>query len=187
MFIKQLKNSHIENIDTCSVNSMAFVNVSGIGFDAHIAQLFAKLNNRGFANYIMLILRELNYLPQKYNIQDDGISRSINAYMISFANSSQYGNNVKISPTASIKDGLLDFVIIKKIPKWKIPLLIIKIATGKIHTSNNVEIIQCNEMSITANKTLIHLDGEPYRFSSPITIKVLPNSLKILMPKVYLQ
>lgn len=180
--VKQLQDTSIEVIDSCIANKMPFVNVSGIGFDAHIAQLFAKLKNRGFASYIMLIFKELNYLPQKYNIQYDGISRSINAYMISFANSSQYGNNVKISPTASIKDGLLDFVIIKKIPKWKIPLLIIKIATGKIHTSNNVEIIKCKEMKITANKTLIHLDGEPYRFSSPITIKVLPNSLKILMP-----
>ena len=40
--------------------------------------------------------------------------------MISFANASQYGNDVKISPSASVKDGMLDFVIVKEFPKWKI-------------------------------------------------------------------
>ena len=180
--IKQLQETSIEKIDSCSVNKIPFINVSGIGFDAHIAQLFAKSKRRGFANYVMLILRELNYQPQKYEIQYDGISRKITAYMISFANSSQYGNNIRISPTANIQDGLLDFVIIKKIPKWKIPFLLMKIATGKIQLSKYVEIIKCKKMNIKANDTLIHLDGEPYTASNPITINLIKNSLKILMP-----
>lgn len=180
--IKQLQETSIEKIDSCSVNKIPFINVSGIGFDAHIAQLFAKSKRRGFANYVMLILRELNYQPQKYKIQYDGISRQITAYMISFANSSQYGNNIKISPTANIQDGLLDFVIIKKTPKWKIPFLLMKIATGKIQLSKYVEIIKCKKMNITANDTLIHLDGEPYTASNPITITLIQNSLKILIP-----
>ncbi|MDP6190603.1 MAG: diacylglycerol kinase family lipid kinase, partial [Gammaproteobacteria bacterium] len=34
--------------------------------------------------------------------------------MISIANASEYGNNIKIAPMANIQDGLLDFVIVKK-------------------------------------------------------------------------
>ena len=49
--VKQLKNIHIENIDTCTVNGVPCVNVSGIGFDAHIANLFLTLTDRGFVKY----------------------------------------------------------------------------------------------------------------------------------------
>ena len=41
--IIQLKDTRIEQIDSCSANGAPFVNVSGIGFDAHIANLFSGL------------------------------------------------------------------------------------------------------------------------------------------------
>ena len=43
------------------------------------------------------------------------------AYAIVFANASQYGNDARIAPNAIVDDGLLDFIIIKKFPNWKIP------------------------------------------------------------------
>lgn len=180
--IKQLKDAQIESIDSCLANGIPFVNVSGIGFDAHIAKLFTGFKKRGFFNYLKLILKELSYNPQEYNIKYDGIERKVNAYMISFANSSQYGNDVKISPMAEIQDGLLDFVIIKEFSKWKIPFFLLQIARGSIHLSKHIEIIQCKKMEIIAENTLLHLDGEPYKASNPITINLLEKSLKILKP-----
>ena len=99
--------------------------------------------------------------------------------MISFANASQYGNDVKISPSASVKDGMLDFVIVKEFPKWKIPFFLIKLLLGKIHLSKYVEIIKSKKMTINTNNTLIHLDGEYYNERNPITINLLAKSLKI--------
>ena len=180
--IKQLKKIKIEHIDSCTANGVPFVNVSGIGFDAHIANLFSRFRKRGFLNYVKLILKELNYNPQQYNIKYDGINKNVTAYMISFANASQYGNDTKISPMADIQDGLLDFVIVKEFPKWNIPFFLLQIATGKIHLSKYVEIIRTKKMKITANNTLLHLDGEPYKATNPITINLLEDSLKILQP-----
>ena len=180
--IIQLKDAKIETIDSCTANGAPFVNVSGIGFDAHISNLFAKLKERGFINYVKLILKELSYKPQEYTLQYDEIDRTVTAYMISFANASQYGNDARISPMADVQDGLLDFVIVKAFPKWKIPLFLLKIARGKTHLSKYVEIIQSKYMKISANKTLLHLDGEPYKAKNPVEIQLLPKSLKILMP-----
>ena len=180
--IVQLKNAKIETIDSCTANSTPFVNVSGIGFDAHISSLFAGLKERGFINYVKLILKELSYKPQEYTIQYDGLERKIKAYMISFANASQYGNNARISPMADLQDGLLDFVIVKDFPKWRIPFFLLKVVRGKTHFSKYVEIIQSKHMKISANNTLLHLDGEPYKAKNPVEIQLLPKSLKILMP-----
>ena len=180
--IIQLKNTRIEQIDSCSANGAPFLNVSGIGFDAHIANLFSYLKVRGFINYLKIILKELSYKPQKYMIKYKGIEREITAYMISFANASQYGNDARISPMANIQDGLIDFVIVKDFPKWRIPLFILKIVTGKVHLSKYVEIIRCKQMQINTSNTQLHLDGEPYKASTPVKINVLPRSLKILIP-----
>ena len=170
--IVQLKDAKIETIDSCTANGAPFVNVSGIGFDAHISNLFAGLKERGFINYVKLILKELSYKPQEYTLQYEGIKRKIKAYMISFANASQYGNDARISPMADVQDGLLDFVIVKDFPKWKIPFFLLKLARGKTHFSKYVDIIQSKHMKISANNTLLHLDGEPYKAQNPIEIQL---------------
>jgi YegS/Rv2252/BmrU family lipid kinase len=180
--IKQLKKMKISRIDSCTINDIPFINVSGIGFDAHISKIFSRLNRRGLLNYAKIILKELSYKSQEYNIKYNGIEKKINAYMISFANASQFGNDANISPMANIQDGLIDFVILKKFPKWKIPFIFIQMAKRTIHLSKYVEIIQSKKMQIRAKNTQVHLDGEPYRASNPITINILEKSLKILMP-----
>jgi len=180
--VKQLKNTKIEVIDSCTANGFPFVNVSGIGFDSHIANLFLTLTKRGFVNYVKLVIRELSYKAKEYTINYNNIERKVKAYIIAFANASQYGNDAKISPMADFKDGLIDFVIVKDFPKWKIPIFIFMLLTCNIHLSKHVEIIQCDKMTITGEDTLLHLEGEPFKASNPIEIAILPKSLKILMP-----
>ena len=102
--------------------------------------------------------------------------------MVSFANSSQYGNDAKIAPMADIQDGLLDFVIVKKFPKWKIPFFLLQIFNGKVHLSKYIEIVQSKKMKIITKNTLVHIDGEPYETENPIRINLLEKSLKILKP-----
>ena len=181
--IRQLNNTEIDSIDYCTINKYPFVNVSGIGFDAHIAEIFGRSKKRGLINYIKIILKELNYKSQKYNIKYNGIEREINAFLISFANASQYGNNIKISPMSDISDGEFEVVIVKQFPKWKIPIFIFQIITEKIHLSKYVEIISCKKIQIISNKALIHLDGEPKFTSTPINVNLFKKSLKILIPK----
>ncbi|MDG2060186.1 MAG: diacylglycerol kinase family lipid kinase [Flavobacteriales bacterium] len=180
--IKQLKDTRVDIIDSCTVNGSPFVNISGTGFDAHIANLFLTLTERGFVKYAKLVLRELSYNAKEYTISYNNIERKVKAYMINFANASQYGNNARISPMADFKDGLIDFVIVKDFPKWKIPIFIYMLLTSKIHLSKQVEIIQCQKMTIKAENTLIHLDGEPFKSSNTLEVTILPKSLKILMP-----
>jgi len=180
--VKQLNNSRIEIIDSCTANGFPFVNVSGIGFDAHIADLFLTLKFRGVFSYAKLIISELSYKAKEYSIFYNNIERKVKAYMIDFANASQFGNNAKISPRSDFQDGLIDFVIVNNFPKWKIPIIIFMLLTGRLHLSKHVEIIQCEKMTIKSENTNLHLDGEPIKLSNPVVVTILPKSLKILMP-----
>lgn len=181
--LRQLKNARIATIDSCTANGVPFVNVSGIGFDAYIAHLFSKLTKRGFLNYIKLIAKSVfSYKAADYTLQYGTENKRLKAYMISFANASQYGNDFCIAPKADLQDGLLDFVIVKEFPKWNIPLFLLKVIRGKTHLSKYIETIQTKEMKISTQNTLLHLDGEPYKTTNPIAVELLPKTLKILIP-----
>jgi YegS/Rv2252/BmrU family lipid kinase len=180
--ILQLNISTLKTIDSCTANDERFVNVSGIGFDSHIANLFANNKKRGLFNYLKLIIKELSYQPEYYKIEYNNTKKEVKAYLIAFANTSQYGNDFEISPFAKLDDGLIDFVIVKVFSKWKIPFFLLKVAKGKVHLSKNVEIIKSKEMSIESKNRLVHLDGEPKELKSPIVVKVKPRTLKIFSP-----
>ena len=45
------------------------MNVAGIGFDAHIANLFSNNRTRGLKTYIKLIFKELSYNAKNYTIK----------------------------------------------------------------------------------------------------------------------
>ena len=124
--ILQLNNATIKIVDSCTANSMPFVNVSGIGFDAHIAHLFSKMSVRGFTSYVRLVLKECVLYPSKnYTIKFDNQERKVNAFLISWANSSQFGNNAVISPESEIDDGYFEICIVKKLPRIFIPILLL--------------------------------------------------------------
>ena len=169
-------------IDSCKANDHKFINVSGIGFDAHIANLFASTKKRGFFSYIKLTLQELSYKAKKYKIRYNNVTKEIEAFAIVFANASQYGNDARIAPNAKIDDGLIDFVIIKKFPNWKIPFFVADVMRGKTHLNKNVEIISTKEMLIETNYPMVHLDGEVKNLSYQILIETKNKNFKVFVP-----
>jgi diacylglycerol kinase (ATP) len=115
--IKALNHAYPIVIDTGKINDKIFLGVAGIGFDAHIAHKFALFGKRGFFSYCQVASREFSlYAPQSYFITIDGKQITKKAFILTFANSSQYGNNFLIAPKARVSDGYLDLVIIDDIP-----------------------------------------------------------------------
>ena len=180
--LQELNNNTIKYIDSCEANNIPFVNVSGIGFDAHIANLFASTKKRGFFSYIKLTLKELSYQAQEYTIEYSNTRETLNAFAIVFANATQYGNDAEIAPNAKVDDGLIDFIIIRKFPNWKIPLFVLDVLRGRTHLNKNVRIIKSKEMKIYTKQPFAHLDGEIKHFANPIHVKISSKKLKILIP-----
>src|SRR5262249_22278368 len=107
-------------IDVGELDGHLFVNVAGIGFDAHIAAQFndAKNVRRGFVSYARLTGRALiSYAPADYRITVDAsdcpriVTRAV---LVTIANGAQYGNNARIAPHARFDDGLLDLVVVEE-------------------------------------------------------------------------
>ena len=180
--IKRLNHLRTIRIDSGSLNGRKFFNMAGVGFDAHISHQFSTHIKRGLGGYIQTTFREINaYLPQNYTLTLDGKICTRKAFMISIANSSQYGNNAHISPFASVKDGLLDICIIKPFPLYFFPVMVYRMFSRTAHLSRYVEIIRAANILIKREKAdLVHVDGEPVLMDSELNIKIKPLSLLVL-------
>ncbi|WP_223833466.1 diacylglycerol/lipid kinase family protein [Pedobacter riviphilus] len=179
-----INNFKVDEIDTAEFNNKCFFNLAGMGFDAHLSAVFSKDKKRGLSGYVKLGFKEVfNYKPQTYQLNIDGTEYTKKAFAISIANSSQYGNDVYISPNASVKDGLLDVCIIKPFPIIKLPILGYVMLRGKAESSDMIEIIKGKNIKITREMAgAVHVDGEPLQMGTAIEAKIKPLSLKVIVP-----
>ena len=93
------------------------------GFDAHVSFKFTEQGTRGLWTYLKVIVREYwKYEPLVYTIVQNGEERKEKAFVVTFANACQYGNDGFIAPQASTSDGLLDISVIHPFHFWSVPV-----------------------------------------------------------------
>ncbi|GAB2985760.1 YegS/Rv2252/BmrU family lipid kinase [Mucilaginibacter puniceus] len=185
--IENLNAGHAETIDSAEANGQPFFNMAGMGFDAHISEVFSHNKKRGFISYIKSSITEIvNYKSQYYHIEIDGVAYERTAFMISLANSSQYGNNMHIAPYASVQDGLIDVCIIKPFSAWRLPEMGVRMLLKTADKSPYLEIIKGKHIQIKRNEAgPIHLDGEPQIIGTDVKINIVPSSLKVIVGDAY--
>jgi YegS/Rv2252/BmrU family lipid kinase len=180
--IEVINKQHSTRMDSATLNGHPIFNVSGIGFDAQISTRFARDASRGLWGYIRNTFAEImNYQAQWYTLSQDGKTIQRKAFMISLANSSQYGNNAHISPEASITDGLLDICVLKPFPLYLFPYLAYQMFSKKAHRSSYLEIFKVKEANIHRDLPgPVHLDGEPIELGTELHLLVKPASLNVI-------
>jgi len=120
--IQQLNVSETIQMDYGLVNGNHFFCTCGTGFDAYVSTEFAKGKRRGIMSYIeKIITGYFSYKSKKYQLLGNGIDLKVKAFVLTFANASQWGNNAYIAPQASVQDGKMDISIMSNFPIIAIP------------------------------------------------------------------
>jgi YegS/Rv2252/BmrU family lipid kinase len=188
--VRVINEQQILKIDTLKINEKIGISIAGMGFDAYIAELFDKSARRGLFPYLNFVVRSFfSYKPKTYIVEADGRKKEHTALMVSIANSSQWGFNVKISPEASIQDGYADICIAQKPPFYRLIPFAAKLLTGNIHRDNSaIAIYQFAKCTIYEKDNVnqpFHIDGDPMERQAKMEVEVLPKSLNIIVPKKY--
>ncbi|HEX3008071.1 MAG TPA: YegS/Rv2252/BmrU family lipid kinase [Bacteroidales bacterium] len=183
--IAMLNNCEDSPIDYGTINGFPFFCTCGVGFDAHIGNKFAQSKKRGFFTYVKeTIYAFFHYRPKKYSLKIDGERNKHQAFMVTVANSGQYGNDAYISPSADIRDGLLDVCIMSPFPKRKAIDIGIRLFRKTIDKSEYVNVIKGKKVTIKRKKKgEVHLDGEPAIMGKKIKIKIVPLGINVLVPR----
>ncbi|HEY8689890.1 MAG TPA: YegS/Rv2252/BmrU family lipid kinase [Chitinophagaceae bacterium] len=178
-------------IDAFFINEKFSCMLCGVGFDAQVAHDFAQQPKRGLATYVRESVKNfIKAEPYRFDITIDGKTFSTDAYFISVANSNQFGNNFTIAPKASLQDGLLDIIVVKKMSKARMIWAILKqIRSGEVGTleegfhKKEVLYFQTDKLIIHNHQLApLHIDGEPAETSKNFKIEILPKAFKLIMP-----
>lgn len=182
--LRVINKLHRKNIDTGMANNEFFINVAGAGFDAHVSWMFANAPKRGFWSYTKITLNEFaNYKPQSYELIVDGKSITKDAFIICVANGSQYGNNAYIAPQANLDDGLFDISVMKPFKAHQMPVIGLEMFLKRYNNSRYVDALKGSDIVIKRKEAgVFNIDGEPVMMDKDIHIRLLPESLKIIVP-----
>lgn len=187
--IGRILNGADRAIDVGEIDGHVFVNVAGVGFDAHIARAFAEigLGRRGFLRYGVIVVRELRrYHSRTYTLTldplpgDGGPARSHRAFLLTFANGRQWGNGAIIAPSAQLDDGALDAVVVEDRGRGAVLLSIPRLFRGTIAGAPGVSTSRIQSAIVTGDGPLVyHADGEPFVGGPSLRVSVRPRALQL--------
>jgi YegS/Rv2252/BmrU family lipid kinase len=161
-------------LDVCKLNDQRFLCTSGIGFDAMIAEKMSKASSRGFLKYVQLVIQEsISFKPVPVKMKIDGIPIQEQIFLVTFANATQFGNNAFIAPGASMTDGLIDVVVVKKFSKIWMPVFAIALFSKLIPRLPFVDCYKARHIDLEmADTPYFHFDGEPGKLTIPAQVKL---------------
>lgn len=183
--VEMLNNSEVISVDYCTVNDIPFFSTFGVGFDALVAQDFSN-TSRGLKGYIESILKDIfQYKPEQYHLQGEGIDLTTSAFLINFANASQWGYDACIAPKASLQDGWMDVAIVNEFPLIKAPELAWQLFTKSIDENHYMHTIRAKEIMLKRENesSPVHIDGTPTQMAKDLHIKIVEDGLKVLVKK----
>lgn len=185
-------NGNLQPTDAFRVNGDFACMLSGIGLDAEVAERFSHSHRRGLITYTtQALIQFFKSHPVQFGIEVDGLKFFTDAFFISIANSNQFGNNVTIAPLASLNDGLLDIIIVQKMPKATLPLALFRQLRHAKQTINWSEKIgkdcilyfQTPEITISNPKHApVHIDGDPHNGAETMHYKIIKNAFNLWVP-----
>jgi diacylglycerol kinase (ATP) len=180
--LKQIVTGTIRKIDSGTINGIPFFCTSGTGFDAHIGHLFAGSTKRGFWTYCKIIFRELSsYQPKEYEISIDGKELKKTAFLLTFANAGQYGNDFYIAPGALLDDGLLQVIIVKPFSFFVAPFIVWKVFRRKAENSRYIRTYAGKHITVKVQgEAILHFDGEPVKTGKNIEVEIAPATLRVI-------
>lgn len=171
-------------IDTAMANEHFFCNAMGLGFDAEIAARFGRCKGRGLAGYVRTAWQAWRErVPLTCGIESREASWTQPVLLLTIANSDQYGNEVRIAPGASVRDGRLDLVAVSPVNLAGAATLFARLLLGRLESDRRVRRVASAAFRIRRpGPGILHTDGEVRATGPVIDVRVRPQNLRVLVP-----
>jgi diacylglycerol kinase (ATP) len=104
-------------------------------------------------------------------------------YNIVIANGKFVAGGLPIAPDASVRDGLLDVLLVPKRPAREMALLTAQMLLGKHLSSNVIPFRRTRKISVKSRPQMwFNVDGEPFG-DDPAVFQILPRALEFVIRK----
>ena len=190
-FCNMIKKLHSMPVDVGLVNGVHFINVVAAGVFSDIGFSVDKDSKAAFGK-LAYYLEGAAELPAqlgssfrlKFITDDMELEKDVMLFMVT--NTQSVGGFREIAPHASVQDGLLDVVVIKKMDLILMLPLMVSLLQGQHVNHPAVEYMQTTSLRIeklSEEKLLVDYDGELLEDDFPIEIKLIPAGIRIIIPE----
>ena len=169
----------------CGGQETLFCCVAGVGMDAEANARANRmppwLKSRG--GYVLAALQALiAFKPAEMKIMAEGRELRRSASFIAVGNALSYGVGMKVTPLATLDDGLLDICLVSRMNKLKLLCWVPTIFFGQHLRLKEVEYFQASQIRIEAERKLdLYADGD-YAGQTPVEIGLIQRGLRVIVP-----
>lgn len=183
--IEIIKQNNVKQIDYGIANDNIFFCTCGVGFDAEVSQKVLNQPSRGKFMYAKSMIDVFyNFKPQKYKVITSERIFEEEAFLVTCANASQYGNDSFIAPHADIQDGMMNIAILKPLSVLNVPQTAIQLMSKNIENNSKLVEMITSEVLIEREKDgVMHLDGNAIQTGKSISVRIVNKGLNVLVPK----
>lgn len=186
-FIQMIKNMKTMSVDIGKVNEQYFANVIAGGMFSDISFQVSKSEKEKFGPlaYYVTGLRQLptqlsTTLHLKIITEKESFEEDARLFMIT--NTSQVGGLKNITPYASVQDGELDLLLIKKCSPPEMMSILNSYLLNHLENNSYIRYIQAKQITIECQENIIYdIDGEEGT-TFPIHISVVHKALNVIIP-----
>ncbi len=180
-----IEQGFVKDVDLFEANGSPFVQMAGVGFDAHVIEetTWESKKMLGPLAYLLAAVRVLGEKPPEMEvICADG--RREKGVAVLAGNGSLYGGPFKVFRNASNHDSKLDVLIYKE-AGYRIVLDSLRgLATGGIDLLASTSYLQTEEFTVHAEREVpVEVDGELLGRFSKVHFVETPNRLRVLAPE----
>jgi YegS/Rv2252/BmrU family lipid kinase len=171
-------------IDVALAGDRTYLGIASAGFDSDVQEIANTTRvPLGELIYVYAVLRALGaWRDARWHVVVDGEAHEFDGYSVAVANSGVFGGGMYLVPDASLDDGLLDVVLSRAASKRSYLAGIPKIFKGRHVDDPSLTFLKAREVSFHADRPFAaYADGDPIA-DLPVTIKVVPRALKVLVP-----
>jgi diacylglycerol kinase family enzyme len=157
-----------------------FLNIAGIGFDAAVGDEFNRRGRHGAFSYLGYAARMVwSYAPVTYGLRLDADESTGPRFVVAFANGPQYGNGLVLAADADPSDGWLNAIILDDGPAWRQIWRARRLGLGSAKPAEGIDRRRIQSASVSGDPLICHVDGETFRTSGTLEVRVKPGALKL--------
>lgn len=182
-----LAEGHTVTVDVGEISGRNFLMWAGIGLDAAITESISSKEKRALGSWAYVLTAiEFSYRHASTDVRLmlDGKVIKISTPLVVVSNIQLYGGVMAIGAKAYVNDAKLDVCVFKGDGFFTFVQHAMNVLSHRHLKDPKVEYYQCSEIVVESARPLpVHIDGDPFT-RTPVVIRTVPSSLKVIVPKI---
>ncbi len=186
--VETIVAGHAKSIDVGQVNGQIFVNNSSLGLYPSIVNMREGLQKKGASKWPAALWSSLKIFFRFHRLSLDlvstnGVMRTQTTPMLFVGNNTYDTAISKLGTRTSLEGGQIWIMMPKSSSRMGLLSSFLKIILGR-ETAGDAVILETTGLTVTSKRAMekVAIDGEVIRLHSPLNYKILPKSLRVIVP-----